>query len=432
MFPSKTNETDTIRPAILSTANFGGAGTAALRLHTGLSCIGCDSTMLAGHIRGISPSTITPTKKRMKLQQKLGSYLDPLPTLLYSRREKALAFSPAWYPSIIHKLLKGSKSDVVNIHWVNEGFCSVESIGVIPDPVVWTLHDMWAFTGGCHYAGDCSGFETGCGKCPQLRSNRRNDLSRLIVLRKKRSWGSRTYDIVTPSRWLADCARRSTLLRNHRISVVTPGIDLTRYRPIDKTVARSLLGLEQDKAWILFGAWGNGEDPRKGFDLLQEALAHLADDTSWRRSAAILTFGAGYTEWQKQPSFPVRSLGEVSDELSLVLAYNAADVFVAPSRQDNAPNTIVESMACGTPCVAFRIGGIPDLINHQISGYLAQPFSTEDLAVGIAWTLSSVEQRARLRQNARQMAEEKFDLIRHAREYLSLFAKAKNAARYPA
>jgi glycosyltransferase involved in cell wall biosynthesis len=424
-FPLRRASSNILKTAIISTSNFGGAGTAAFRLHLGLSRIGCDSIMLVALRRGSLPSVIQPTNKRLKLLRQLGNYLDSLPTFFYSNRDRTAPFSLAWFPTAINALLRHNKSDLTNLHWINEGFCSVESIGAIRGPVVWTLHDMWAFTGGCHYSGECSGFERRCGKCPQLHSDHTLDVSMLTICRKERSWRTKKLSIVTPSQWLADCAGRSALLKSQKIRVIAPGIDLDRFRPLDTTVIRSFLGLEEDRLWLLFGAWGNEADPRKGFDLLRDALVHLAEDSRWKDRIGIITFGAGYTECQKDQPFPVRPLGELGDELSLILAYNAADLFVAPSRQDNTPNTIVEAMACGTPSVAFRVGGIPDLIDHRLTGYLAEPFSTEDLSSGIAWALSSVEQRLSLRRKSREMAEKKFDLTRYAMEYISLFEETR-------
>jgi glycosyltransferase involved in cell wall biosynthesis len=376
--------------------------------------------MLVSQRAGADPSVMVPVNRLVKLRKMVAAQADGLPSYLYCNKESS-AFSTAWFPAGTAHRIRAENADIVNLHWINEGYVSVEEIGRIDKPLVWTLHDMWAFTGGCHYSGPCDGFKGECGNCPQLGSRRSGDLSRLNVSRKLRSWACHQLTIVTPSHWLGDLARKSRIFQNKRIEVIPNGIDLDRFRPIDPSWARSILGLDHEKRWLLFGAWGGTTDPRKGFDLLQQALLTLAADHAWEDNIGVITFGGHYPTRDGALPFPTKSLGELNDEISLVLAYNAADAFIAPSREDNLPNTILEALACGIPSVAFQAGGIPDLIEHEITGWLARPYHVEELAEGIKWVLLSRERGQNLKRNARQKAEKEFALELQASRYLSLF-----------
>jgi glycosyltransferase involved in cell wall biosynthesis len=404
---------------IVSTYNYGGAGKAAFRLHEGLRESGCESRMLVCRQSGGNHSVVAALARRSKLTRLLGPDADRMPAAVYAGRAKN-GFSSAWFPSDTASRITSEGADVVNLHWINDGYLNIESIAKLRRPIVWTLHDLWPFTGGCHYAGECRGFESKCGDCPQLSSNFERDLSRWNMYRKTRSWRPLPVTIVTPSRWLADTARKSSLFRDRRIEVIPNGIDLKRFSPIDRNWVRNILGIDNSKQWLLFGAWGGTDDPRKGFDLLRQTLAALAEDNQLKNRLGLLTFGSNRSEREPGP-FPTKNLGELNDEVSLALAYNAADVFVAPSREDNLPNTIVEALACGIPCVAFEIGGMPDLIDHRTNGYLADAYSTEELAEGIKWLLLSPDRLVALKQNARWKAEKELGLDLQASRYISLF-----------
>lgn len=188
--------------------------------------------------------------------------------------------------------------------------------------------------------------------------------------------------IVCPSNWLADCARDSHVLRDKDITVIPNGIDTTQFKPIDKLVARDVFNLPADKKLVLFGAFGGTDDPRKGFSYLRDALRLLPDESD----IELVVFGADQPQ-HLDVALAVHQIGRLQDTVSLALLYPACDVFVLPSMQDNLPNTLLESLACGTPCVAFETGGISDLIQHQRNGYLAKLRDTNDLVHGIQWTL---------------------------------------------
>ena len=323
---------------------------------------------------------------------------------------------------VIAKALREDPA-VINLHWINAGCVSIESLRRVQRPIVWTIHDMWPFTGGCHYSEGCRRFEDRCGRCPQLRSAGDRDLSSRIHRRKVRHWQSLDLTIVTPSRWLAQEAAASSLFRDRRIEVIPNGLDLERFRPVNQAFARDVLGLPQDKKLLLFSAWSGGSDRRKGFDLLEAALAGLVRDRGFADQVEVVLIGSGTEARTTLCGLRCRGLGSLNDDISLSLAYNAVDAFVAPSRQDNLPNTVVEALACGTPTVAFHIGGMPDIIQHKQHGYLAQPFDTNDLAEGIKWALWPGVSGGQLRSAARTYAEQRYALGQQARSYAGLFAE---------
>ena len=329
-------------------------------------------------------------------------------------------FSPAWLPfSGILYQINSIPSDIVHFHWICDGMLRIEELKRINKPIIWTLHDMWAFTGGCHYSEGCERFQQACGNCPQLNRSSKNDLSSSILRRKKEAWSGLDITIITPSKWLAECAKKSSLFKGRRIEVIHNGLDLNLFKPIDKTTARKIWDLPIDKKLILFGAINATSDHRKGSDLLYDCLKQLAD--RWSGKAELVVFGASEPENSLGFGPPVHYLGHLHDDVSLALLYSGADVMVVPSRQDNLPNTVVESLACGTPVLAFNIGGMPDIVDHKLNGYLAKPFDTSDLAVGINWVLSDNARHKELCIKAREKAVACFDIKKVAGQYAELY-----------
>lgn len=396
----------------------GGAAIAAHRLHVGLRACQIDSHMLVQTQVTSEAHIHVPKSKQERVISKFRSSLDRLPQLPYRQRQPAV-YSCNWFPSSIPSEVEKYHPDIINLHWIGDGYLRIEGLAKLQCPLVWTLHDMWAFTGGCHYNGDCEHYLNSCGECPQLGSKSQWDLSRWIWWRKSKAY-SMPMVVVCPSRWLAQCARSSSLFQEANIKIIPYGLDCQQYRPINRNVARQILNLPPQKQLILFGAATATGDPRKGFHLLQPALQKLKAE-GWANQAELLVFGALEPAVPIDLGLPVHYLGHLHDSISLTLVYNAADVFVAPSVQDNLPNTVLEANACGIPCVAFNIGGLPDMIDHQLNGYLAAPFSPEDLARGIAWVLEDQERHIKLSENARLKAEHEFTLEKQALNYQTLY-----------
>lgn len=412
---------------LLTHSDNGGAGKAAKRLHVGLQTLDVASQLLvqvkSSEISGAISQGEIGNKALHKLSTvlKLRERLDYLPlNLLYQEREPT-AFSPRWVPDQLPQQVRKQRPDIVNLHWTGHGLLQIESLAKFESPLVWTLHDMWAFTGGCHYTGSCTRYTQQCGACPQLNSSRDKDLSRWIWKRKQKAWKSLNLTIVTPSHWLADCARKSSLLQDQRIEVIPNGIDVQIYKPLEKTVARHALNLPQDRQLILFGAMLGTRDRRKGFHLLKKALNKLSRST-WHDRIALVTFGNAPAQAIAELGFTVHALGYLHDEPALALAYSAADVFVAPSLEDNLPNTILEASACGTPSIGFDIGGMRDLIEPHQTGYLCRPFETDDLMQGIIWVLEDSDRHLALRKAAREKVITSFSDRQQAQRYRDLFA----------
>ncbi|MEO1669422.1 MAG: glycosyltransferase family 4 protein [Cyanobacteria bacterium J06631_2] len=401
--------------------NQGGAARAAYRLHQGLKQIEVDSWVLSQSKFSQDPRVVGTKTSSGIAQAKTGLRLtlDQLPLKRYSQRTKQL-FSPHWLPSKVTEQIAELDPDLLNLHWVSAGYLKIETLAKFKQPLVWTLHDMWSFTGGCHYNQSCQKFTLACGACPLLGSSKETDLSRQIWQRKQKAWADLNLTIVTPSRWLGDSAKASSLFGDRRVEVIPYGLDTSIFRPIEPETARKLLKLPQDKQLVLFLSLNATSDQRKGFHLLQPALQKLSK-SGWQDKLELMVVGASQPQNPPELGFKTHYLGMMRDDLTLALAYSAADVFVAPSIQDNLPNTVLEAIACGTPSVAFDIGGMPDMIEHQHNGYLARPFAVEDLAQGLAWVLEDPERQFTLAQAARAKAEQEFALEIQARRYQALY-----------
>jgi glycosyltransferase involved in cell wall biosynthesis len=399
--------------------NQGGAAIAASRLHRSLLGIDVDSLMLVQN-KFTDNEKIT-AQLNTERQATIRTKADSLPKKIIPKSSRQeLLFSLACLPDSVPAKIEKINPDIVNIHWTAWGFLSIESLTRINRPIVWTLHDMWAFTGGCHYAGDCNSYQSSCANCPQMPPNFNIDLAQWVFDRKIHNWQNLDLTLVTPSKWLAQCASSSSLFRTSRIQVISNSLDLNVYHPNDRQSARAELGLPQDKYLILFGAV-RIDTHHKGFHLLKDALEKLSS-SYWHDKCELVIFGSTQSTDLSLFKFKTHYLGSIDGDRELATLYNVADLFVSPSMQDNLPNVILESLACGTPCVAFNIGGMPDMIEHQFNGYLAAPFDPNNLAEGITWVLENIDNEGDvLRQNARRKAEESFSMNLQANSYLQLY-----------
>jgi glycosyltransferase involved in cell wall biosynthesis len=405
----------------LSESDSGGAGRATLRLHQGLQRIGVDSQILVQLKYSDNKAVLAPrtTFGKFCAKLKLLEHLDALPLKLYPQR-KAGDFSLQWLPDRIASKVAQFAPDVVNLHWVCHGYLAIETVAKFNKPLVWFLTDMWPFTGGCHYSQECSRYQKSCGACPLLNSNKKNDLSHWVWQRKAKAWKALNLTIVTPSTWLAQCAGSSSLFQGRPIEVIHPGLDLTRYKPIEQRFARNVLNWPQDKQIILFTALYPTTDRRKGFHLLQPAL-HSLSKAGWQEKLELMIFGLSQPEYPIDVGLKSSYISRLYDDISLAMMYSAADVTVVPSIQESFGQTASESLACGTPVVAFNATGLQDIVEHQKNGYLAQPYQSEDLARGLVWVLENKERYQKLCDRARQKAEQQFSLDIQARRYVSLY-----------
>ncbi len=384
----------------------GGAARAAYRLHRGLSSReGIRSRFLVQHKDSGDSSVLGPPSRFSRLTSKVRRATgETLSNLL--PREAPGKRSLNIVPSGLHRRINALDPDVVHLHWVGHETISIREIRKINAPIVWTLHDMWAFQGARHYT------PRSADEAPSQEPWGERWLRRW----KRYQWSGRGFTIVTPSEWLAKKARRSTILGKESVAVIRNGLDPSTYKPINKESARSALQLPKEKHLVLFGAVNALSNPRKGADLLQPALETLLETDD---NVELVVFGASERENGKFGG-RVHHVGRLEDDVSLALLYSAADVFAIPSRQDNLPNTVAEAMACGTPCVGFNVGGVPEMIDHEKTGYVAEAFDTDDLARGLKWALSP-DRKERLSEAARQKACRAYDIDTVAEEYIDRY-----------
>lgn len=402
---------------IVNTADLsGGAARAAFRLHRALLGGNVDSQMLVQNRITDLPTVVGPNSRLQKIRAILSGVVDTFFLRNYQQRTQSL-FSPAKAPSgTAVDRINSLNPDIVHLHWVNGGMLRIEDIPRIKAPVVWSLHDMWAFTGGCHYDEHCGRYASYCGQCPVLGSSGANDLSHQVLKRKIKALQSkRQLTVVGLSQWLAESASKSALFRDRDVVNLPNPIDTSIFRPFDRSVARELLNLPAEKKLILFGAMGATADPRKGFRELSKALQCIKGD-----GVELVVFGSSGPTESQGFSQKAHYLGQLHDDATLRALYSAADVVVVPSRQENLSNAIMESLACGTPVVAFNIGGNPDMVEHQLSGYLAHDGDVDDFARGINWVLDHPDAQ-KLSLRAAQTVRERFDSQTVARKYINLY-----------
>jgi len=398
----------------------GGGPRAAYRLHVGLRQLGCDSSMIVARRRSGDPAVMAlpgdllgPVRRRLRWRQL------PLAFFRYWRSR------PVGYTLFTdHRARHGARlvsqlpsCDVVNLHWVAQFIDYRTFFTTVPSrtPVVWTLHDVNAFSGGCHINLGCKRYVEDCGACPQLGSRNLNDVSHKIWQHKREIYNQiepGRLHIVTPSRWMATQVQHSSLMSSFPVSVIPNGLDTDVFSPQDRCMARSTLGIPQDMNVILFVA--NSVIIRhKGFSLLAQALSNLDG------SVFLVSLGSGRPVIDA--SIPHLHLRHIENDRQLALFYSAADVFVIPSLQENLPNTVMEALACGTSVVGFAVGGIPDMVRPGVTGSLVPPEDVRSLRTAIVELLQDTDKRARMALNCRRIAVEEYALKVQAQRYSELY-----------
>lgn len=406
----------------------GGAAVAALRVHRSLLRAGVDSHFLVQEQKRSEMNEHTLGRGPLYNLKNIYRFLKERIAIWPHEKDSNMRFnfSIANAGQSIANNPVVQEADIIHLHWVNQGFLSIESleeIFALGKPVVWTLHDMWPFTGGCHYAGTCFEFNEHCGYCPFLKDKKKDDLSYMTYTAKRDIYSKANLSVVTCSRWLATMAKASSMLRTKNVTTIPNPIDTNFYRPMDRKKCREELGLPTDKKLILFGA-ANILDFRKGFRYLEEALTIIQDNfPAISERMELVVFGKLEKNWTNRFSFKIHSMDFISDPLKLVKLYNASDTFILPSLQDNLPNTVVESLCCGTPVVGFSIGGIPEMITHMETGFLAEVKNSLSLANGIYNMLFfSQHQREKVRESAINMFAEQTV----ANQYIDVYNKVLN------
>ncbi len=329
---------------------------------------------------------------------------------------------------------KQSFNEITHLHWLGDNTISIEEVGKLKGPIFWTLHDQWPFCGAEHYTHPPiykNGLQINDFRYRQNYSSKSRifdekgfDINKWTWERKKRSW-TKPINIVATSSWLFDCVKKSSLMKNWPIHLIPYPINTKNWKPINKLEAKNILGIDKNKKVVLFGAIGGTKDTRKGSHVLEEALNILRDSyfQNSENSIQILVFGEASNK-KIINNLPVDFLGSFSDDLSLRVVYSAADVMVVPSIQEAFGQTASEAHACATPVVAFNIGGLIDIVSHQETGYLANPYDPKALAYGINWILEDKERNNKIASQARLKAKKYWDSRIIAQKYIDAYNSA--------
>lgn len=410
-------------------AGNGGAGKACLRLNKALQKQGEHSEVAVNFLFNTNPEVHDLSRGFfLKWFTAAGILLERLANKVFVKRLPIPFSIPLWGKNISNeKLLKSA--DLIHIHWINHAFLRPDDIAELSrlnKPIVWTFHDSNAFTGGCHVRYSCDHFEQECGNCPVLRNSHSGDLSHRIWKQKNKAYGKLKFSVIAPSRWMAESVSRSKLLQSKLIINIPNTLDTSLFKPLSQAESRKIMGLSADKFILMSGFMPSRNDMHKGTSYLLEGLEIFAREHHIDiENMELVIFGNRDT--RNVPHFPVKTtfLGTIAEEERLAICYNAADVFLAPSLEDNLPYTVLESLACGTPVVAFTTGGIPDMVEHKVSGYLADHRSSEDLAAGISWIFAH-PQKEILRANARKHVISYFSETVVANRHVELYRSLLN------
>jgi glycosyltransferase involved in cell wall biosynthesis len=413
-----------MRIAHFSTTDIlGGAAQATYKLHLELIRQGVESTMLVKDIVSQKPIEVKILKRKNSLyENKIKPRIQKLAYQEYKKKYKVpkhITFS--WntlLPEYDLNIPEINEADIIALYWVGE-FLSPEIIGQFKQPIVWRLSDIWPFSGGCHYPGDCKNFKTGCGNCHYFQNFNNHDFSYKLNKRKQEVWKELDITIAAPSNWIAKLAAESTIFENRKIEVIKTGVDHNKFKPIDKNLLRESFNISKDKIMILFGA-DSSVDERKGFKYLTQALKNFSIQN--RKNIVLGIFGSKYDKNIEDLGYDIHYFGYVN-ETFLPIIYNLTDIFIAPSIEENLPNTVLEAMSCGIPCVSFKIGGMPDIIKNEKNGCMAKAKDSDDLFNCIQYTL---ENKERLGINARNIILNNFTQEKQANNYIKLYNSILN------
>ncbi len=424
-----------------STYPHGGAAVAALRLHQSLQKQHTISRFFYSHAEREATNESNETY-RLELQSTPSrSWLNPM----IRQREKSrfrritegysrhlLDRDPKLETYSAAEQLEGVKlegfpitADLIHLHWISYMADYPNFFTALPaeKPIVWTLHDMNPFTGGCHFNSGCTRFRNGCGSCPQLNSPNPHDLSARSFETKRNALRKHNLHIVAPSQWMLDQAKRSPLWPQQTLfSKINYGINVRQFHPIDRILAKTQLGLDPAATVVGFGA-DNVANPRKGFASLKLAIDRCARTENGLHG---LVFGNGQIKVDELAFEKTTQLGFIDNVERQVLAYAACDFFVAPSLEDNQPQMIIEAMACGLPVIGFASGGIPEMIDDGIEGLLVDQGNVSGLAKAIEWLAVNRDSRELMGRRARMRAINHHDDEQQAKMYSRIYENSLN------
>ena len=401
------------------TDKIGGAAIAANRIHNALLESGIDSNML------VKKSIIDDEKiiRPKYFWEKFINYFkfrfsQVLVKLFFHSDNKTLHSLNLFSCNSLVNFINKSDYDVIHLHWIGLEMLSIEDLSRINKPIVWTLHDMWAFCGAEHYSDDLR-WKKGYFNSNRPREEFGFDINKWVWERKRLYWKGR-FNIICPSDWLSKCAQESKLMEDWSVTTIPYPISNKILNPLDKNLAKKTLGLDVNVRYLLFGAMGGTKDPRKGFDFIEKFLPKLKEE-----NIKIIIFGQkNKIKKTLRESEKIINFGIINDFNILGALYSSSELMIIPSRMDNLPNTALESLICARPIVAFRTCGLSDIVDHRLNGYLSQPFDVDDLYNGIRWILNlDSNSYNKVCLNAKNKALTKYSPNEVSKQYLDLYQK---------
>ncbi len=398
----------------------GGGGIATSRINDCLNInnTNINSKLFVSRKYNDCPNTFFLNNKLNNIFQSLKIKLSKKINILQDSPNKIL-HSLALFPSRYSSYINNYPTDIIHLHWVQNEMLSIEEIGKIRKPIVWTLHDAWPFCGSEHYPYGLEDFRYQKGYLSTNKNIRHKylDLDRWCWERKIKSW-KQNFSIVCPSNWLANCAKKSLIMRSMDIVVIPNPINTNLFKPYPKKVARDLFNLPLEKNIILFGAIGGTKDNRKGADLLLKSINYICEEIP---NTIAVIFGQSGGLDDLKSNIPIYSVGILNDSESMALLYSVANLFIIPSRLDNLPNTGVEATACGLPIVGFEVGGLPDIVENNKNGYLVEPFNYKKMGNAISKIINNENIQKEFGLNSRAKAYKNFSYERIAFQYKNLY-----------
>jgi glycosyltransferase involved in cell wall biosynthesis len=408
----------------------GGAGRACIRLNQALLSQGIDSKIVVHYKFGKNPKIQTFNKNIIQKAYTAATIIAE--RILAKRYLKPVKtpFSFAWFGRSVINHPDVKAADIIHLHWINHGFLNpkyIAEIAKLNKPVVWTFHDSNAFTGGCHVRYTCDNFKRECGDCPILSNPSPDDISYRIFSEKRLAYDVLNFKVIAPSQWMQRSVESGSLMQGKSVVNIPNTLETDVFHPIGQTYAREQLGLSKDKFIFLTGFMPSRKDMHKGTGYLMESLDLLAEHKGINKDQIELVVFGNRND-KDLPTFPFKAtfLGTISDDVKLAQCYAAADAFLIPSLEDNLPYTVMESLACGTPVVAFTTGGIPDMVQHHYNGYLAEYRSSQSFTDGMEWIVNHPD-KVTLREQARQTVMDKFSEQVIAQKHLKIYEQIINS-----
>lgn len=412
-----------MRVVHLSTTDVGGgAARGSFALHEALLGSGVDSHMVVEQPTIGTKQVSGDRWNGARYMHGVRHRLDQMPVKAYRLRDPAI-FTPAAVPSGVVSRVRTLNPDIVHLHWVGASFVRPEDVAQFGVPIVWTLRDLWPFTGGCHYSNGCRRYTESCGSCPALGSTRERDLSRWVWSRKSRAWKDTGITPVGIGQWIADRARESSLFGGRDIRVIENGIDTEFWQRVPEAEARDLFSIPADNFVVLFTAL-NLADERKGFRYFVDVCRQLAESAEQPWHALVL----GLTDSGPDLGIPATYAGLLSDDAAIRSAYSAATVAVLPSTEDAFGKTAAEALACGTPCVVFADTGMADVVDDSESGFVASIGDVDSLVHGVKWLHAEPGRWRSVSEAGIASARRRFSVTRQAALYAQLYAELESEA----